>query len=82
MGIEDPERSLKDVSLKEKEGGIIAVDIREFSAPLPIYLHYRGMKIVAMTLTVGDYVLTDDICVERKCVSTLDLHQSLRSGRL
>lgn len=31
-------------------------------------------------LTVGDYVLTPEICIERKSVS--DLIQSLNSGRL
>jgi ERCC4-type nuclease len=35
-----------------------------------------------MFLTVSDYVLSDDIQIERKQVSTYDLHNSLRSGRL
>lgn len=35
-----------------------------------------------MQLTVGDYVLSDEICVERKSVSTGDLMESFKSGRL
>ena len=35
-----------------------------------------------MVLTVGDYILTDKICVERKSVSTNDLFESFKSGRL
>lgn len=33
-------------------------------------------------LNVGDYILTDQICVERKAVGTSDLFESFRSGRL
>ena len=35
-----------------------------------------------MVLTVGDYILSDQICVERKAVSTNDLFESFKSGRL
>ena len=35
-----------------------------------------------MTLTVGDYILSDDIAVERKSVMTGDLFESFKSGRL
>ena len=33
-----------------------------------------------VTLTVGDFVLTPSVCVERKSIS--DLFSSLKSGRL
>ena len=33
-------------------------------------------------LTVGDYVLSDKICVERKSLVTGDLFSSLADGRL
>lgn len=39
-----------------------------------------GQRVVPLTLTVGDYILTPDICVERK--SLPDLVQSFSSGRL
>ena len=35
-----------------------------------------------MVLTVGDYILTDKICVERKSVPSGDLFESFKSGRL
>ena len=37
-------------------------------------------EIVPVTIEVGDYILSPEICVERKSVS--DLVQSLASGRL
>jgi DNA excision repair protein ERCC-4 len=38
--------------------------------------------LIPLVLTVGDYVLSDDICVERKAVHTGDLFESFKSGRL
>jgi DNA excision repair protein ERCC-4 len=64
------------------EKDIIVVDSREFSCLTPIYLHEKGFWLIPMVLTVGDYVLSDDICVERKSVVTNDLFESFRSGRL
>jgi len=61
---------------------IVIVDSREFGCLTPVYLHEKGFWLVPMVLTVGDYVLSDDICVERKSVSTGDLFESFRSGRL
>jgi DNA excision repair protein ERCC-4 len=54
--------------------------VREFRSSLPSLLHKRGMDIEAITLEVGDYILTPDICVERKSIS--DLIGSFASGRL
>ena len=61
---------------------IIAVDMREFSSSTPHYLYDAGFWVVPIHLTVGDFVLSDDIAVEKKAVSTHDIHQSLNSGRL
>lgn len=58
----------------------VVVDIREFMSPLPAVLYSRGMDVVPVTLEVGDFVLSPDLCVERKAVP--DLIQSLDSGRL
>lgn len=58
----------------------VVVDMREFNSSLPCVLHGQGMKILPVTLEVGDYVLSPEICVERKSVS--DLYQSFGSGRL
>lgn len=64
---------------EEKEMQVI-VDMREFMSSLPNVLHQKGMKIIPVTLEVGDYVLSPLICVERKSIS--DLFQSFASGRL
>ena len=48
----------------------------------PVYLYERGFWLIPMVLTVGDYILSDDICVERKSVTTGDLYESFKSGRL
>ncbi|XP_076298150.1 DNA repair endonuclease XPF mei-9 isoform X1 [Lasioglossum baleicum] len=58
----------------------VIVDIREFRSELPAMLYTRGMKIEPITLLVGDYILSPEICVERKSIS--DLIGSLISGRL
>ncbi|KAJ8306066.1 hypothetical protein KUTeg_016611 [Tegillarca granosa] len=58
----------------------VIVDMREFRSELPSLIHRRGIDIEPVTLEVGDYILTPDICVERKSVS--DLIGSLNNGRL
>lgn len=54
--------------------------MREFRSELPSLIHKRGIDLEPLTLDVGDYILTPDICVERKSIS--DLVGSLNSGRL
>ena len=58
----------------------IAVDVREFRSSLPSILHQGGMRLAPVTLTVGDFVLSNVHCVERKSIS--DLFGSFASGRL
>ncbi|XP_032248116.1 DNA repair endonuclease XPF isoform X1 [Halichoerus grypus] len=58
----------------------IVVDVREFRSELPSLIHRRGIDIEPVTLEVGDYILTPEMCVERKSVS--DLIGSLSNGRL
>nr|DBA20308.1 TPA: hypothetical protein GDO54_016015 [Pyxicephalus adspersus] len=58
----------------------VIVDMREFRSELPSLIHRRGIDIEPVTLEVGDYILTPDMCVERKSVS--DLIGSLNNGRL
>ncbi|KUL91940.1 hypothetical protein ZTR_01228 [Talaromyces verruculosus] len=88
--LEDPEEQfLRTVNTRIAGGGRLAatvapptvvVDVREFRSALPSLLHGRSMVVVPCQLTVGDYVLTPDICVERKSVR--DLISSLKNGRL
>ncbi|KAF9441286.1 hypothetical protein P691DRAFT_684433 [Macrolepiota fuliginosa MF-IS2] len=63
-----------------KEPSRVVVDMREFRSTLPSLLHAANIHVVPATLTVGDYILTPDICVERK--SLADLVASFNSGRL
>lgn len=59
----------------------VVVDVREFRSTLPSMLYGSGkFSVVPRTITVGDYVLSPEICVERKGIS--DLFQSFASGRL
>lgn len=65
---------------KDKGPRSVVVDLREFRSPLPSLLHASGLTILPRTLSVGDYVLAPEICIERKGIS--DLFQSFASGRL
>ena len=86
----DPQETfLRTVNTRIAGGGRLAataapptvvVDVREFRSALPSLLHGRSMIVVPCQLTVGDYVLSDTICVERKSVR--DLISSFKNGRL
>lgn len=58
------------------------MDTREFKSSLPSYLYHFGFEVVPMFLKTADYILSDDIAVEKKSVNTKDLQNSLRSLRL
>ena len=58
----------------------VIVDMREFRSSLPSLLHASGLLVLPVTLTVGDYILTPDLCVERRSIP--DLVSSFNSGRL
>ncbi|KAI9753383.1 MAG: hypothetical protein M1815_006237 [Lichina confinis] len=89
-GVDDPqERFLRTVNTRIAGGGRVTataepprvvVDTREVRSSLPSLLHAQSIEVVPCLLTVGDYVLTPDICVERKSVR--DLLSSFNNGRL
>lgn len=58
----------------------VIVDTREFRAPLPGLLNRIGLRVVPCMLTVGDYIITPKVCIERKSIP--DLIGSFKSGRL
>ncbi|ODQ65880.1 hypothetical protein NADFUDRAFT_82819, partial [Nadsonia fulvescens var. elongata DSM 6958] len=58
----------------------VIVDIREFRSSLPSLLHGNNLNILPCMLTVGDYIISQNICVERK--SLPDLISSFKDGRL
>ena len=86
----DPqEQFLRTVNTRIAGGGRLAataepprvvVDVREFRSSLPSLIHGRSNIVVPCMLTVADYVLTPDICIERKSVK--DLISSFKNGRL
>jgi DNA excision repair protein ERCC-4 len=89
-GVEDPQEAfLRTVNTRIAGGGRLAataepprvvVDVREFRSSLPSLLHGRSMVIVPCMLTVGDYILSPNICIERKSIQ--DLISSFKDGRL
>ncbi|MCJ1314926.1 hypothetical protein MMC15_000240 [Xylographa vitiligo] len=89
-GPDDPqEQFLRTVNTRIAGGGRLAataepprvvVDVREFRSSLPSLLHARSMVVIPCMLTVGDYVLSPTICIERKSVR--DLISSFKNGRL
>ncbi|KAA1127194.1 hypothetical protein PGTUg99_030419 [Puccinia graminis f. sp. tritici] len=58
----------------------VIVDVREFRSSLPSLLHAGNFVIEPTTLLIGDYILSPEMCVERKSIA--DLIQSFNSGRL
>jgi DNA excision repair protein ERCC-4 len=89
-GISDPQEAfLRTVNTRIAGGGRLAataeqprvvVDVREFRSSLPSLLHGRNLNVIPCMLTVGDYVLSPNICIERKSIS--DLISSFKDGRL
>ncbi|KAG9242319.1 hypothetical protein BJ878DRAFT_426159 [Calycina marina] len=89
-GIEDPQEAfLRTINTRIAGGGRlvataqpphVVVDVREFGSSLPSLLHGRSMVIVPCMLTVGDYILSPNICIERKSIK--DLISSFKDGRL
>ena len=72
-------KKARNASQSSKPNRVIC-DVREFRSALPSMLDLRGLNIVPVTLTVGDYILTPHLVVERKSLS--DLFGSFASGRL
>lgn len=59
---------------------VVVVDMREFRAPLPGLLYRYGVRVVPCMIAIGDYIITPDICIERKSIA--DLIGSFKNGRL
>lgn len=54
--------------------------MREFRSSLPFILDNSGLEIQPHTIEIGDYILSPDVCVERKSIQ--DLISSFSDGRL
>ncbi|UKJ88902.2 hypothetical protein MACJ_002148 [Theileria orientalis] len=60
--------------------GQAIVDTRELNSKLPFFLFNAGLQVISTVLEIGDYLVTRDLCIERK--SLADLYTSLNSARL
>ena len=69
-----------DNSTLTKPTPTVYIDIRELRSSLPFFLYKCGLEVIPVTLSIGDYIVSRDISIERK--SLPDLTDSLRSGRL
>lgn len=58
----------------------IVVDSRELRAELPFFLYKAGNNIIIATLQIGDYLINENICIERKSIG--DFISSMNAGRL
>ena len=58
----------------------VIMDGRERNAELKEALKANGIEIDEKTIHVGDYIISDRVCIERKTVQ--DFESSLTSGRL
>lgn len=79
-GLTPPRSGLGGGALAVKAKKRVIVDMREFMSTLPSTLHLQGLELVPCTLEVGDYILSPELCVERKALP--DLIASFASGRL
>ncbi|AHF80475.1 DEAD/DEAH box helicase [Thermococcus paralvinellae] len=71
---------VKPIFVKKPKGIVIYVDSRELKSQVPKYLKELGAHIEVKTLDVGDYIVSEDVAVERK--SANDFIQSIIDGRL
>ena len=83
--VEEKDQLVKRPDLKVGENDdekveSILVDTREFRSDLPAMIYSQNFKIIPAMLSIGDYVLSKSIAVERK--SLTDLIGSLQNGRL
>ncbi|HII61734.1 DEAD/DEAH box helicase [Pyrococcus horikoshii] len=66
---------------KKETGGIkVVIDSRELRSEVVKKLKTLGIKIEVRTLDVGDYIVSEDVAIERK--SANDFIQSIIDGRL
>ncbi len=81
-GDEEEAQSTRIGGVREPEKRpYVVVDTREFmGSKIPAKLWSRGFDIVPLMLEIGDYIVANDIVIERKTVS--DLIGSFADGRL
>ncbi|ACS33669.1 DEAD/DEAH box helicase [Thermococcus gammatolerans] len=76
----DKEIPIKPIFVKKPKGIVIYVDSRELRSGVPKILKELGAEIEVKTLDVADYVVSEEVGIERK--SANDFIQSIIDGRL
>ena len=71
---------IKPVFVKKPKGIVVYVDNRELRSGVPKHLKELGAEIEVRTLDVADYVVSEEVGIERK--SANDFIQSIIDGRL
>ena len=83
-GISKKEQSNEALSISSinSEGPVVLIDKREFNSDCPGLLYFNGYKIIPMFLKVGDYILSNDIVIERKVSLLVTRHLMISKVRL
>jgi len=77
--IREPAIEQKQLAEFSEDGLVAYIDHREIRSGVSQILETAGVEVVMRTLEIGDYLLSDRVCVERK--TTSDFISSLISGR-
>ncbi|MEA1895494.1 MAG: DEAD/DEAH box helicase [Euryarchaeota archaeon] len=77
--IREPAIEQKQLTEFSGEGLVAYIDHREIRSGVSQIIEAAGVEVVMRTLEIGDYLLSDRVCVERK--TTSDFISSLISGR-
>ncbi|MEA1870267.1 MAG: DEAD/DEAH box helicase [Euryarchaeota archaeon] len=77
--IGDPAIEQKQLTEFSGDGLVAYIDHREIRSGVSQIIEAAGVEVVMRTLEIGDYLLSDRVCVERK--TTSDFISSLISGR-
>lgn len=71
---------IKPIFVRRPHGIVIYVDSRELKSQVPKVLKELGAHLEVKTLDIGDYIVSEDVAVERKAAN--DFIQSIIDGRL
>ena len=77
--IREPAIEQKQLAEFSGDGLVAYIDHREIRSGVSQIIEAAGVEVVMRTLEIGDYLLSDRVCVERK--TTSDFISSLISGR-
>ncbi|KPU62948.1 DEAD/DEAH box helicase [Thermococcus sp. EP1] len=71
---------IKPIFIRKPKGIVVYVDSRELKSQVPKMLKELGVHLEIKTLDIGDYIVSEDVAIERKAAN--DFIQSIIDGRL